>query len=198
MNSTTQASSNRGSGASGGTTGHFHARAFSGGSPLTAEIQAIVRFREGRQRSGIINSGVPASRVRQILSSVLSLEQMEHVSADYLRVDVHRPDAGRWQHDYGLSLGMAIAASLFRKSVGPNLLFLGDLDLQGRVGAISPKRVDRLNDALAAFEIETPVLIVCAPETATWVNSSSTVVVVPARTLADAVAAAWPGQTLRI
>jgi hypothetical protein len=54
-----------------------------------------------------------------------------------------------------------------------------------------------LNDAIKSYHIETPVKIVCAPDTAVWIDASSTVVVAPARTLADAITAVWPGQTLR-
>jgi predicted ATP-dependent serine protease len=198
MSTTTHSITAAVSSVSGGNNGRLHATAFSGGLPLTVGLQAIVRYRELGERASVITSGVPAARVRQILSSVLALPQMEGSAADLLRVDVHRPDAGRYQHDYGLSLAIAMVASLHRKSIGEDILFLGDLDLDGRVRSITAKKVDRLNDAVAAYEIETPLRIVCSPETATWVQASSTVVVTPALTLAEAVAAVWPGATLRI
>jgi predicted ATP-dependent serine protease len=90
-----------------------------------------------------------------------------------------------------------MVSSLARKRLRDELLFLGDLDLEGRVQNVAAERVDALNAAVAKFDIETPVTIVCAPDTATWVNASSTVVVAPARTLADAVAAVWPGIELQ-
>jgi predicted ATP-dependent serine protease len=198
MTSTFKSLTNQSSGASGGSTnGHHHARAFCGGSPSTVDLQASVRFREGRQRSAVVASNVPSARVKQILASVLALPNMDGVTAEVLRVDVHRPDAGRYHHDYGLALAVAMVSSLARKRLRDDLLFLGDVDLESRVQEVAAERVDALNAAVAKFEIETPVTIVCAPGTATWVNASSTVLVVPAWTLADAVAAVWPGIQLQ-
>jgi predicted ATP-dependent serine protease len=197
MNATLKTLNTQPTAASGGSANsHHHARAFSGGSPPAVDLQALVRFREKPQRASVIASNVPSGRVKQILQSVLALPSMEGVTADVLRVDVHRPDAGKYHHDYGLALAVAMVSSLVRKSIGEQLLFLGDVDLQERIRDVAAKRVDRLNEAVASFEIETPLRIICAPETAAWLNASSTVVVAPALTLADAVAAVWPGSEL--
>jgi predicted ATP-dependent serine protease len=198
MNATCKSLKTDPSGASGGSSsGRHHARAFSGGSPPAVDLQALVRLLEYKQRGSVVSSNVPTSRVKQILQTVLALPSVEGVPAHALRVDVHRPDAGKYHHDYGLALAVAMISSLARKPIGEQLIFLGDVDLQGRVRDVAAKQVDRLNEAVASFEIETPLKIVCAPDTAVWLNASSTVVVVPARTLADAVAAVWPGIELQ-
>jgi predicted ATP-dependent serine protease len=131
-------------------SGNYTARAFSGGSPLVVGIQASVRFRDGRQRASLVASGVPTARVRQILMSALALDAMEYVTPEVLRVDVHRPDAGRYEHDYGLAVAVAMVSSLVRRPVADHLLFLGDVDLHGRLGNVLAARVDRLNDAINA------------------------------------------------
>jgi predicted ATP-dependent serine protease len=122
---------------------------------------------------------------------------MEGIAEDFLRIDVHRPESGPYQDDYGLALVMAMVASLTRKMIGDEWLLVGDVDLAGRIQPASTERVDRLNQAVDAFEVETPVTILCAPETATWVNSSSTVTVLPVRTISEAVEAVWPGAKLQ-
>jgi predicted ATP-dependent serine protease len=187
------------SSASGGSSsGHHHARAFSGGLPITVELQARIRFRERNERACFVSTGVSSDRARQILTSVLALPVMENATPELMRVEIHRPDPSKYHNDYSLGVAIAMVSSLIRRGVGEEMLFLGNVDLQDRIQEVDPDRIDRLNDAINRFEIEIPVTIVCCPEAATWVNSSSTVVVRPAHTLAEAVAAAWPGQTLRI
>jgi hypothetical protein len=74
MTSTCKSLTNPSGGASGGSTnGHHHARAFSGGTPPAVDLQASVRFRDGRQRSAVVASNVPSARVKQILASVLAV-----------------------------------------------------------------------------------------------------------------------------
>jgi predicted ATP-dependent serine protease len=185
--------------ASGGSSiGHHHARAFSGGSPITVELQARIRFRERNERACFVSTGVPSDRARQILTSVLALPLMENATPEVMRVDVHRPDPLKYHNDYSLALAIAMVSSLTGRCVKEEMLFLGNVDLQHRVQDVDSDRIDRLNDAISAFEVESPVTIICSPEAAQWINQSSTVTVRPARTLADAVAAAWPGKTLRI
>ena len=128
--------------------------------------------------------------------STLALPPMEYVTPEVLRVDVHRPATGRYDHDYGLAVAMAMVASLVRRPIADHLLFLGDVGLDGSVGNVLAARVDRLNDAINAFEIETPLTVVCAPDTAAWVNASSTVTVAKAATLADVTSTVWPGVAL--
>jgi predicted ATP-dependent serine protease len=195
---TTHSLSGKSSIASGGSGGghDFHARAFGGGSPLIVQLQATVRFRDGNQRGCFCAHNVPSSRAKQVLRCVLALPPMRQVTEDLLRADVHRPSSGRYQDDYGLALAFAMTASLTRSRLREDLLFLGDVDLRGRVQDVSAKRVDQLNDAIDAFEVETPVRIICAPQTATWINASSTVVVLRAQTLAEATQAVWPRTEL--
>jgi predicted ATP-dependent serine protease len=144
------------------------------------------------------SSGVPMPRVKQILASVLKLSICRDTEPFMLRVDVHRANEGRYRHDYGLALAMAMVSSLTQQPLAPQLLFLGDVDLHGNVQDVSAETIDRLNEAINAFEIETPLRVVLAPASARWVNASSTVKVLPAPTLATAVAAAWPGQVLKV
>ena len=197
MNIATHSQTYSSSRSPGGTAAGNVARAFSGHHPMVVDLQAQVRVREGKQRAHIVPSGVPSSRVRQLLASVLALKPFEYVTPEILRVDIHRPDTGRYRHDYGLALSVAIVSSLSRRPLADDLLFVGDLDLQGRLCDIAAKRVDQINDAVAAFQIETPLKIVCAPQTATWINASSTVAVIPAVTLENVVAAVWPGVVLQ-
>lgn len=181
----------------GSRVSHRHARAFSGGEPLAVELEAHLRFRENKERSSIVTSGVPSPRVRQILGVVLELAMFDGIETRMLQVDVHRGDTGRYRHDYGLALAMAMVSSLVKKPIAPEILLLGDVDLRGNVRDVPAKVIDRLNDAINAFEIETPLVVVLSPDSATWVNASSTVNVLPVATLTAAVAAVWSGQTLR-
>jgi hypothetical protein len=70
---------------------------------LAVELQAHLRFREQRERSSVVTSGVPSPRVREILGAVLELTMFEGIEARMLQVDVHRGDAGRYRHEYGLA-----------------------------------------------------------------------------------------------
>jgi len=181
----------------GSRVSHRHARAFSGGEPLAVELEAHLRFRENKERSSVVTSGVPSSRVRQILGAVLELAMLKGIEPRMLQVDVHRGDTGRYRHDYGLALAMAMVSSLVKKPIAPEILLLGDVDLCGNVRDVPARVIDRLNDAINAFEIETPLTVILATDSATWVNGSSTVQVLSVPTLTAAVAAVWPGQTLR-
>jgi hypothetical protein len=158
----------------------------------------MVRFRvDKKERPCFCVHNVPPNRAKQLFKCVLALPQMEGIAEDFLRIDVHRPESGPYQDDYGLALVMAMVASMTRKAIGDEWLLVGDLDLAGRVQAARTDRVDCLNQAIDAFEVESPVKILCAPETAIWVNSSSTVTVLPVRTLPEAVGAVWPGAKLQ-
>ncbi len=198
MSASTQSLVAKPSGSFGAThSSHSHARAFGGDAPVTVQLQAMVRFREGKQRSCFCVHNVPPSRAKQLFKCVLALQQMQGVSEEILRVDVHRPESGRYQDDFGLALALAMVASMTKKRIRDELLLVGDVDLAGRIQPACTERVDRLNQAIAAFDVETPVTIICAPETATWINSSSTVTVMPVRTLSEAVEAVWPGVELQ-
>ena len=177
-----------------------HARAFgNGGSPPTVQIQARLRYRGDRQRASLVTSGIPRPRAVQILDAVLRLPALRDagVEPSQLRVDLHRADAGRWEHHYGLALGVAMVSSLANAAVPANVVLLGDLDLHGNVCEVQPRVVDAVNDAIDAYRIETPLTAVLAPDGAAWVRSSPVVRVAACRTLADAVAATWPRMCLR-
>jgi hypothetical protein len=177
---------------------HGQTRAFGGPVQPYINLQSRVRFREERERTAIVTSGVPRARTVQILGSVLRLPAFVStgVEQQQLRVDLHRDDLGRWSHDYGLALAMSMVSSLTRRSIAANTLFLGDIDLGGGVRDVAPDLVDALNESIASFVVETPVTLLLAPSSAAWVRSSSTVRVIPCRTLVHAVAAAWPNVLL--
>lgn len=156
-----------------------------------------MRFREGKERASLVASGVPTARVRQILVSVLALECFAGLQPQFLRVDVYRSDQWQYSNDCGLAVAIALIASMTQRPVPPSLLLVGDIDLHGRAQNMSPQSIDSLNKAIANFTIESPVTVVLAADSAVWVNASSTVRVVPAITLADAVEATWPGQEIR-
>jgi predicted ATP-dependent serine protease len=195
----TQSSTIEPSGSSGGSSAnHSHARAFGGGSPVTVQLQAMVRFRaDKKERPCFCIHNVPPNRAKQLFKCVLALCQMQGIGEEMLRVDVLRPESGRYHDDFGLALAVAMVASITRKQIGEQLLLVGDVDLAGNIQPASTEHVDCLNKAISAFEVETPVTVVCAPESATWINSSSTVRVIPVRTLAEAVEAVWPGVDLQ-
>jgi len=198
MSASTQSSTAKPSGSSGGSySNHSHARAF-GGSPPTVQLQAMVRFRaDKKQRSCFCVHNVPQSRAKQLFKCVLALRQMQGICEEMLRVDVLRPESGRYHDDFGLALAVAMVASMTRKRIDDQLLLVGDVDLAGNIQPASTEHVDRLNQAIDAFQVETPVTVICAPESATWINSSSTVTVMAVRTLAEAVEAVWPGVELQ-
>lgn len=181
---------------SGITTGRRGvASAFAGGPKPTAAIQVAARLADERGR--IITSGVSRPRVQQILGTVLQLDWFSPIPTRHLHLDVHRPDDGRYRNQFGLALAVAMISALSRKPVPEAHLFLGDLDLHGQVIDVGAKLVDSLNEAIAEYTIETPLKIVLARESATWVNASSTVKVLPVKTLVDVVAAVWPGVNLQ-
>ena len=91
---------------------------------------------------------------------------------------------------------MSMVSSITRRPIACNALFLGDVNLGGGVRDVAPAVVDALNECIESFAIETPVVVVLARDSATWVRSSSTVRVIPCRTLADAVVAVWPTAVL--
>ena len=132
----------------------------------------------------------------QIMDSVLRLRSFEGVEQRQLRVDIHREDAGRWCHHYGLAVAVAMISSIARRPIPAQHLFAGDVDLHGHSRDVAPGIVDALNDAIETFAIETPVTVVLAPDSATWMQSSSTVRVIAARTLSDVAAAVWPNTNL--
>lgn len=177
-------------------TGPGHARTFGGGTRPIVDVQARVRFREDHERGGTVVSGVPRPRALQILDAVLRLPAMERVEQRHLRVDLHRDDGGRWSHHYGLAVAAALVSSLARRPVPADHLLVGDLDLRGGVRDVPPAVVDAFNAAVEAFAVETPLTVLLAPDSAAWVRSSSTVRVVPCRTLADVAAAVWPNVSL--
>ncbi len=195
----TQSSTAKPSGSSGGSSSdHSHARAFGGGSPVMIQLQAMVRFRaDKKERACFCVHNVPPNRAKQLFKCVLALHQMQGIGEEMLRVDVLRPESGRYHDDFGLALAVAMVASMTKKRIDDQLLLVGDVDLAGHIQPASTEQVDRLNQAINAFQIETPVTIVCAPASATWINSSSTVTVIPVRTLAEAVEAVWPGVELQ-
>lgn len=173
------------------------AMAFAGGQPPTVEVQALVRLCEHGQRGGVTASGVPPTRVRQILQTVLALPPFAPIPPRYIRLDVRRGDEGRWRHQYGLALALAIASALGRRPIPSTHLFLGDVDLLGNVAEVPSRMVDFLNDAIDQYAIPTPLVVVLAPDGAPWVRSSSLVKVLPVNTLARVVEAVWPGMELR-
>jgi predicted ATP-dependent serine protease len=171
---------------------HNIASAYSGGKLPLVELQVSHRF---DKRSCITASGVPRARVQQVMTVVLQLRPyVDKVPPDRLRLDVHRDDEGRYRHPYGLALAVAMISTLSHKIVPAAHVFVGDLDLRGHLRDVSPKLVDDLNDAIADFRIAAPVTVVLAPDSAAWVQSSSTVRVKAARTLAEAVLATWPDE----
>ena len=172
-----------------------HARAFSGGASPTVELQAHVRFRDDHERTRLSSAASPR-RAMQIMDSVLRLRSFEGVEQRQLRVDIHREDAGRWCHHYGLAVAVAMISSIARRPIPVQHLFAGDVDLNGHIRDVAPGVVDALNEAIEAFAIETPVTVVLAADSATWMQSSSTVRVIAARTLSDVAAAVWPNTNL--
>jgi hypothetical protein len=158
----------------------------------------MVRFRvDKKERPCFCVHNVPRNRAKQLFKNVLALRPMQGIGEEMLRVDVLRPESGRYHDDFGLALAVAMVASMTRKRIGDQLLLVGDVDLAGNIQPASTEHVDGLNQAIDAFQVESPVTILCAPESATWINSSSTVTVIPARTLAEAVEAVWPGVELQ-
>jgi hypothetical protein len=178
-------------------SGPGHARAFGIVQP-SIEIQARVRFRAERERASLIVNGVPRARAVQLLDAAFRLPAMQSaaVEADQIRVDLHRDDSGRWCHHYGLATAIAMVSSLVRRAVPPEMLFLGDVDLGGGIRDVAAPIIDGLNDAIENFAIETPITVVLAPDSATWLRTSSTVRAIPCRSLAQAVASVWSNTTL--
>lgn len=173
-----------------------HAQTFSGGWPTVIDIQVRLRFREPKERAAISASGVPRPRVQQILETVLKLPFFETVQSSQLRVDVHRADSARWMHFYGLALAMGMVSSLTRRPIPSQHLLIGDVDLGGNVRDVWSDWVDCINEAIEKFDIESPVTLLLAPDSARWIKASSTTRVVPCAHIRDAVAALWPNQQL--
>jgi hypothetical protein len=76
------------------------------------------------------------------------------------------------------------------------MLFLGDVDLGGGIRDVAASVIDGLNDAIETFAIETPITVVLAPDSATWLRTSSTVRAIPCRSLTQAIASVWQNTTL--
>jgi hypothetical protein len=178
-------------------SGPGYARAFGIVQP-SIEIQARVRCRAERERGSLVANGVPRARAVQLLDSVLRLPVMQSsaVEADQLRVDLHRDDSGRWCHHYGLATAMAMVSSLVRRAVPSEMLFGGDVDLGGGIRDVTAPIIDGLNDAIDTFAVETPITVVLAPDSATWLRTSSTVRANSCRSLVHAVASVWPNTAM--
>jgi predicted ATP-dependent serine protease len=91
---------------------------------------------------------------------------------------------------------MAMVSSLVRRAVPSEMLFVGDVDLGGGIRDVTAPIIDGLNDAIDTFAVETPITVVLAPDSATWLRTSSTVRANSCRSLVHAVASVWPNTAM--
>ena len=106
-------------------------RGFCGMGDELTETQASVSLPKYGCRPELLAPFLPEKRVRQLIAVLNTLPGMEMTDVSY-HISCYLPRQ-RYREELDLPLAIALLASYLQRAVPPNTLFVGEIDLKGRV-----------------------------------------------------------------
>lgn len=142
---------------------HAAAKAYVGG-PVPIDVQVSVALAGYGTRGKVLAPGLPKAELQQLVATIGQLPGIEIDDLDF-SIHCRLPGRRRYHSSIGLALAVSLLSSYLRRSIPPNCLFLGEVDL-GR--GICPIDDGLLNDLVAniGLEIGGNWRIFCHPQTA--------------------------------
>lgn len=166
-------------------------RTFLGAGFGAGEMQAMVSLPSHNAKPQIQAPGLPRRKIEQLLSCIARVPGLEMDDLD-LSIGCLMPGDAYFRSIFGLPLSLALIGSYLRRPVPPQLLALGEIDLNRTVRPLSDTVINDLATSIAAGELGSPLRVLAPPSAAGLLPSAGGIEVVPCPTLDVAIRATWP------
>lgn len=166
-------------------------RTFLGTGVGAGEMQAMVSLPSHNARPQIQAPGLPRRKIEQLLSCIARVPGLEMEDLD-LSIGCLMPGDAYFRSVFGLPLSLALIGSYLRRSVPPEVLALGEIDLNRAVRPLSDTVLNDLAASIAAGELGGRLRVLAPPSAAGLLPSATGIEVVPCPTLDAAIRATWP------
>jgi len=166
-------------------------RTFLGTGFGAGEMQALVSLPSHNAKPQIQAPGLPRRKIEQLLSCIARVPGLEMDDLD-LAIGCLMPGDSFFRSAFGLPLSLALIGSFLRRPVPPEVLAVGEIDLNRAVRPLSDAMMNELVTSIPIGELGVPLRVLCPPSAAALLPSGIGVEVVPCATLDAAIRACWP------
>lgn len=105
---------------------------YSGVGVELAEGQATVSLPKYGSRSGLNAPSLPQKKIKQIIDVISSLKDVDIADLSY-QINCYLPRKQTYREELDLPIAVALLSSYLQQPVDPRRLFVGELDLTGRI-----------------------------------------------------------------
>jgi len=108
------------------------------GTDRLTEVQALVKLPKFGVRAGILAPYLPRQKLRQIIGVISNIKDVD-VSDLTFEINCYLPGGAFYSHVLDFPLAMSMLSSYFQLPLPTSSIFVGELDLSGRIRPISDK-----------------------------------------------------------